>query len=73
MKRLLGAHFLWWDTFLSPDTVGKDLVLPQLGVQDFVDSPTKERLTSSEELMGVGWGGGGMGEGEGTSILKLKN
>lgn len=35
---LFVAHFLWRDTLLSLDTVGRDLILPQSDVPDFVDS-----------------------------------
>lgn len=43
-----GHHSLLWDNLLSLDTLGRDLVLPQLGPADFVDSP-KEDLTPYEE------------------------
>lgn len=52
MNWLLGAHSLWWDSFLSFDTQGRGLVPPQLGMPDFVHSPRKEGLTPSEECMG---------------------
>lgn len=39
MNWLFGSHPLWWDTLLILDTAGRGLVLPQLGLPDFVDSP----------------------------------
>lgn len=45
MYRVFGTHSLWWGTLLSLDmvVVGGDLVLPQHGVPDFVNS-TREAL-----------------------------
>lgn len=57
---LFVAHFLWRDTLLSLDTVGRALVLPQSNVLDFVDSPWEvlSSLRSGWESGVAGTGGG---------------
>ena len=35
---LFGAHVIWRDTLLSLDAEGRDLVLPQVDIANFVDS-----------------------------------
>ena len=41
MNWLFGAHSLWGDTLLSLDTGERGLILPQLSIPDFIDSPTE--------------------------------
>lgn len=52
------AHSLWRVTLLSPDIVGRALVLPQNNVLDFVESPW-EALLSLRSGWWVEWGEGG--------------
>ena len=64
---IFGAHFLWRDTLLSLDIVGRALVLPQSNVIDFVDFPWKT-LPSLRSGWGVGWGGKVKGTGGGEGV-----
>ena len=50
---LFGTHFLWRDTLLILNIVGRDLVLPQMNVLDFGDF-LWEALPSLSSGMGVG-------------------
>lgn len=70
MNWVFGAHFLWCNTLLSIEAVGRDLILPQVCMPDHVDSLKKDLTPLRCEWGMVAWDvgverrkGGGTGVG----------
>lgn len=58
MTRLFGAYSLWLDALLNLDAARRDLVLPQLGIPEFL-----EALPSLRSECDWGWDDVGVSEG----------
>lgn len=67
MSCLFAVYSQWWDALLSLDVGGRDLVLSQLGVSDFIF----DSLNSFWEVYG-GWRGMGVGDEEGDQWFVCK-